>query len=50
MLRAFQIGLSIPELSLLRVGDVLDMVIERSNDDYKWPYKATQEDFDKFGM
>ena len=49
MLRAVQMGLSIADLDLLQVGDIYDMAIERGNDDYKWPIKATQEDFDKFG-
>ena len=49
MLRAVRMGLSIADLNLLQTGDVLDMIIESGNDDYKWPVMATQDDFDKFG-
>ena len=49
MLRAVQMGLDISDLALLEVGEILDMIIERGNDDYKWPQMATQADFDKFG-
>ena len=30
------------------VSMVNDMAIERENDDYKWPIKATQADINKF--
>lgn len=48
LLRCVQIHLSIKDLSELDVGMVLDMMTEQQNDDYNWPYKATQEDFDRF--
>lgn len=48
MLRAKQLGLSFSELESITAGDVYDMIIEQQNDDYKYPYKATQADFDKF--
>lgn len=48
MLRCKELGLSVFELEHIDFGLVLDMLTERSNDDYKYPYKATQEDFDKF--
>ena len=48
MLRAVQLGLSIQDLDELEESDVLDMLTESLNDEYNYPYKATQEDFDKF--
>lgn len=48
LLRCVQIGLSIRDLDLLTIGMVNDMYAERSNDDYKYPEVATQEDFDRF--
>jgi hypothetical protein len=41
-------GVSISELDLFTIGLIDDMFKEQSNDDYKYPYKATQRDFDKF--
>lgn len=41
-------GLSIADLDLLEIGMIWDMATESSNDDYDWPYKATQADFDRF--
>ena len=48
LLRCVQIGLSIRDLDLLTIGMVIDMYAESSNDDYKCPEVATQEDFDRF--
>lgn len=48
LLRAMQAGLSIRDLDLLTVGMVMDIFTERINDDYKYPLKATQADFDRF--
>lgn len=48
MLRCCQMGISLRDLDLLTVGMVNDMAIERENDDYKWPIKATQADINKF--
>lgn len=48
MLRCKELGLSIAELEEIEFGLVEDMFTERSNDEYKYPYKATQEDFDRF--
>nr|DAZ41300.1 MAG TPA: hypothetical protein [Caudoviricetes sp.] len=48
LLRCVQIGLSIRDLDLLTIGMVNDMYTESSNDDYKYPEVATQEDFDRF--
>ena len=35
------------DLDLLEVGMIYDMSIESANDQYKYPQKATQEDFNK---
>ena len=48
LLRCVQLGLSLSELDLLTIGLVNDMFIEKENDDFKYPYKPTQADFDKF--
>ena len=47
MLRCCQIGIRISELDLVTIGMVNDMYIEQSNDSETYPYKATQEDFDR---
>lgn len=46
MLRIKELGLSFTELEYITVGDVLDMLIERGNDNEEWDYKATQKDID----
>ena len=48
MLRCKNLGLSISELDEIDFGLVLDMLTEQMNDEFKYPYKATQDDFDKF--
>ena len=48
MLRCKELGLTVNELENMDYGLVKDMLIERGNDSYNYPYKATQEDFDKF--
>ena len=48
MLRCKELGLSINELETIDFGLVADMLTEKGNDEYKYPYKASQEDFDKF--
>lgn len=35
------------DLKMLSVGLVIDMFTERNNDDYEYPYLATDEDVDK---
>lgn len=49
MLRCKELGLNIAELEHLHYGTVVDMLTERNNDEYDYPIKATQKDFDKFG-
>lgn len=46
LLRCIQLGLSMGDLDLLTIGLVNDMFTEKENDDFKYPYKATQADFD----
>ena len=46
MLRAVQCGISISDLDLLTIGMVNDMFIELKNDDYDYPFIATQKDID----
>lgn len=48
MLRCKELGFSLSELENIDSGLVMDMLTERSNDGYEYPYKATQEDFNKF--
>ena len=48
MLRAIQIGLTLPDLDRLEYGEIMDMSIERGNDDCEYRQLATQADFDKF--
>ena len=48
LLRCVQIGLSLSDLDLLTIGMVNEMFIEKDNDDYNHPYKATQAQMDAF--
>lgn len=48
MLRCKELGLSVEELENIDFGLVQDMLIEKANDEYTYPYKATQKDFDNF--
>lgn len=48
MLRCKELGLSIDELETIDFGLVVDMLTEKSNDEHSYPYKASQEDFDRF--
>ncbi len=45
--RAISCGLSIADLHELSIGMVDDIFVEASNDQYEYPYIATQEDIDK---
>lgn len=47
-LRAKQVGLTFEELENLEEGFVIDMFIEKSNDQHTYQEVATQSDFDKF--
>ncbi len=48
MLRCKEIGLTFSETENMTIGMVFDMLTERQNDEYEYPLKATQADFDKF--
>ena len=48
MLRCAELGLSGSDLDDMTMGMIYDMLIEKENDHEKYPYKATQEDIDKF--
>lgn len=36
------------DLDLLSIGMIMDMWVEKANDDIEWPELATQEDMSKF--
>jgi len=46
-LRALQIGLRLEDLDLLTLGEILDLIVERSNDEYQYPEKGTTESIDR---
>ena len=48
MLRCAELGLPASDLDDMTMGMIYDMLIEKENDHEKYPYKATQEDIDKF--
>lgn len=48
VLRCLQAGLSLSDLELLTIGQVLDIITEAGNDTEKYDQLATQADFDKF--
>ena len=48
MLRCAELSLSSEALYEMDMGMVYDMLIEKMNDQEKYPYKATQEDIHSF--
>lgn len=48
LLRCVELGISIADLDYLTIGMVHDMAIEKSNDNFNYAIKASQDDFDKF--
>lgn len=48
MLRCAELGLSDEALDGMTMGMVYDMLIEKGNDEEKYPYKATQDDIYAF--
>lgn len=48
LLRCVQIGISIRDLALLTIREILDMYSEMQNDDFDYPLVATQEMRDRF--
>lgn len=47
LLRAKQVGFTIDEIDDLTWGQLMDVIIESANDDYKYPVKGTSEDYKK---
>ncbi len=47
ILRAKQVGLSLDEIDSLTWGQVMDVIIESANDNYKYPIKGTKSDYEK---
>lgn len=47
ILRAKQVGLSLSEMDALTWGQVMDVITESANDNYKYPKKGTKADFEK---
>lgn len=48
MLRCAELGLSDEALGGMNVGMVYDLLVERDNDSFEYPYKATQDDINKY--
>ena len=48
MLRCKELGLSVTDLENIDFGLVMDMLVEKGNDEYNYPYKASQDDFNRF--
>ena len=48
MLRCAELALSDEALDNMTMGMVFDMLVEKANDEYKYPYKATEEDIKSF--
>jgi len=48
LLRCTQLGLHYEDMEHLTVGMITDMMIERSNDEFEYPIKATAQDFSNF--
>lgn len=48
MLRCAELNLSDEALAGMTMGMVYDLLTERANDHEKYPYQASQDDFDKF--
>jgi hypothetical protein len=48
MLRCAELGLSDTALSQMTMGMVYDMLIEKGNDNEKYPIRATQDDIRRF--
>ena len=48
MLRCAELNISDNALDGMTIGMVYDMLIEQGNDREKYPYMATQDDFDNF--
>ena len=47
ILRAKQVGFSLDELDSITWGQVMDVIIESANDNFKYPKKGNKADFEK---
>ena len=47
VLRALQVGFSMDEMDSLTWGQLMDVIVESANDNYKYPLKGTAEDYKK---
>lgn len=51
MLRAFQQNMSLDDMAVLEVGELMDIIVESGNDSYEYPLKGTEEDYRRlFGV
>ena len=48
MLRCAEFGLSDEALSQMTIGMIYDMLVEKANDSFDYPFKATAEDVHQF--
>ena len=48
MLRCKELGFTVMELEQISFGLVMDIMVEKSNDEFNYPYKASQDDFNRF--
>ena len=46
LLRALQVGLRIDDLTMLNMGELLDLCTEQANDSAEYDYIANQDDID----
>ena len=46
-MRALNNGMSYETAFFIEVGMLQDILVEKSNDDYKWPVKGNTKDIDK---
>lgn len=44
LLRCTELGLSMADLEYLSIGTIWDMFTEKNNDEFEYPYLATDED------
>lgn len=47
ILRAKQVGFDLDEIDALTWGQLMDVIVESGNDNYKYPVKGTSEDYKK---
>lgn len=47
VLRAKQVGFTLDEIDSLTWGQLMDVIVESANDNYKYPVKGTSEDYKK---